>query len=65
MTASQIAVLRWAFGITPYLVRYVAVVIGSDEWIYGPGWLTRIVLVVLAARAIRAEERASASQTSA
>jgi len=60
MTAGQIAVMRWVFGFSPYFVAYAAVVVGGEAWIYGPGFITSVLLLVLAARTIRGDERVSA-----
>ena len=53
LTENRLAVLRWIFALTPYLLGYCAVAIGSQQWPYGLGLVTSLTLLVLAARRIR------------
>ena len=56
-TENQIAVMRWSFAATPFVVGCGAVAVNAKQWIIGIGFLTSVVLLVATARQISREAR--------
>ena len=52
---NEVALLRWAFGIEPFLVGFAAVAAGAQRWSLSAGFVVSVVLLVVAARATRRE----------
>lgn len=53
----QIAVIRWTFATTPFLVGLGSVAVGGKQWAAALGLAASTVQVVLAARQIRRDAR--------
>lgn len=50
---NDVAMLRWAFATSPFLVGYAAVAAGAQQWSLSAGFVSTVVLLVVAARANR------------
>ncbi|MCP4965978.1 MAG: hypothetical protein GY926_12170 [bacterium] len=49
---SSIALMRWAYGIAPFLVGLAAVLVGAQQWSLSVGFVASVVLLFLAARSL-------------
>lgn len=52
----EVAMLRWAFALTPFLIGYGAVAAGAKQWSLSAGFLASVTLLVAAARSMRRDE---------
>lgn len=50
---NDVALLRWAYGTAPFLIGYAAVLAGAQQWSLSAGFASTILLLVVAAQAIR------------
>lgn len=53
LSQNEVAVLRWALAVTPFLLGYGAVAAGAQRWSLSAGLVVSVVLLVVATRASR------------